>query len=185
MRERKARGDSGAAMTRLRREQSQPCGITSRGHRPRHPGQSAPIWQAFCALSEGRRWSEAGPDPIRPADVAAWARPPCAAPPCRDPLRPGCRLARMGQDAKGAARDPADNRARFDHDVRLDAEENVFARVLIGRAETLMVRSCGRPVCRYRGRADTPGSPSGCGLDRLGCRFRRDQEFSRCARCNR
>lgn len=60
-------------MTRLRRNLVAALRDHLEGAPPAPPLAGVPIWQAFCALSEGRRWSEAGPDPIRPADVAAWA----------------------------------------------------------------------------------------------------------------
>lgn len=44
------------------------------GARPRVPDAGVIFWQAFAALSEARSIGAAGPEPIRLADLEAWAR---------------------------------------------------------------------------------------------------------------
>lgn len=75
MRQWKAGGHSGAAIARLRRQMV--AALEShlmQGEPPRPPLAGVMLWQSFIALSELRTFGEAGPDPIRPGDIEAWAR---------------------------------------------------------------------------------------------------------------
>lgn len=44
------------------------------GERPRVPDAGVPLWQAFAVLCDGRGVGAAGPEPLRPSEVEAWAR---------------------------------------------------------------------------------------------------------------
>lgn len=74
MRERQAGGNRGAAIGRLRRQLVAALGANLRGAVPCPPLAGLRLWGIFCALSDARRWGEAGPDPISPADLAAWVQ---------------------------------------------------------------------------------------------------------------
>lgn len=73
MRERQAAVYRGHAIARLRRQMVAALVAHLQGGHPRPPDAGRRLWQVFCALSDARGWSEAGPQPIRPSDVAAWA----------------------------------------------------------------------------------------------------------------
>jgi hypothetical protein len=64
----------GPAIVRLRRHLLAALTAHLQGGPPRPPVAGVALWQAFCALSDGRQWRDGLPDAIQPSEVLAWAR---------------------------------------------------------------------------------------------------------------